>query len=70
MVSTSGLTSNAKPSLLLCDLGLTENLTVQVTLLGFIILKRSLPSVFLPAIKVPNQKSLSKVAKILEVMMV
>jgi len=69
-VRTSGLTSKANPSLLLYERGFTENLTVQVTLLGFIILNRSLPSVFLPAIRVPNQNNLSNVAKILDVIIV
>jgi hypothetical protein len=69
-VRTSGLTSRANPSLLLYERGFTENLTVQVTLLGFIILKCYLPSVFLPAIRVPNQENLSNVAKIRDVIIV
>lgn len=60
IVKTSGFTSKAKPSLLLYDLGFTENLTVQGILLGFIILNLSFaPSVFFAAISVPNQNTRS-----------
>jgi len=71
MVRPLGSTSNAKPSDLLCPLGLTSNLTVQGILLGFIILNFSLaPSGFLEATRVPNQKTFSWTEKRLELMTV
>ena len=60
MVRPSGYTSNAKPSLLLWERGLTENLTVHGILFGLVILNLSrVPSGFFDATRVPNQKRFS-----------
>jgi len=72
MVTPSGSTAKANPSLLLLlDLCCTLNLTVHGILLGFMILNLSLaPSGFFEATSVPNQKMFSWIEKILELITV